>query len=132
MCSLPGKRKTYYSKVIFREVLISLLIPTHSLCEKCPKTEFFLVRIQENTDLNKTLIQTLSNVVIRLKSWETDSKRGHRIGYFIISRRGLAIIKILKLIKFKILWRTGRAGACVPLLHIIFVKEKLTTSSLSA
>ena len=38
---------------------ITLVLIKYSLREKCPKTKFFLVRVQENLDQKKLLIWTL-------------------------------------------------------------------------
>ena len=39
-----------------------------TLPEKCPNTEFFVVRIQENTDEKNSVLDTLQAVLIRTKT----------------------------------------------------------------
>ena len=52
----------------------------HSLRQKCPNMEFFLVQIQENTDQKKLCIWTLHEVIYFLIKF--DMKKPKQ-GYFI-------------------------------------------------
>ena len=63
---------TCYDLEIFQEsaftsFVISLFNLFHALPEKCANTEFFLVRIQENTDQKKNLTNNFSRRTVKEK-----------------------------------------------------------------